>query len=52
VFSPRHDLTFANEPQELREVVNGWVEQYSALGKFLDSSRADFRKSRRDDGRE
>ena len=34
-FSPRHDLTVPRmSPQELREVVNGWVEQYSALGQI------------------
>jgi UDPglucose--hexose-1-phosphate uridylyltransferase len=34
-FSPRHDLTVPRmSPQELRAVVNGWVEQYSALGQI------------------
>ena len=34
-FSPRHDLTVPRmSPQELRGVVNGWVEQYSALGQI------------------
>jgi len=34
-FSPRHDLTVArmNVP-ELRVVINGWAEQYSALGQI------------------
>ena len=32
-FSPRHDLTIANmETQDLRKVVDAWVEQYSDLG--------------------
>ena len=34
-FSPRHDLTVPRmSPQELRGIVNGWVEQYSALGQI------------------
>src|SRR5438445_512572 len=32
-FSPRHNLTIANmEPEELRQVVDAWVEQYRELG--------------------
>src|SRR5260370_5700189 len=34
-FSPRHDLTVARMTvPELRGVVDGWCEQYSALGKI------------------
>ncbi len=34
-FSPRHDLTVPRMSlAELRGVVNGWVEQYSALGQI------------------
>ena len=34
-FSPRHDLTVPRMSlPELREVVNAWVEQYSALGQI------------------
>jgi len=34
-FSPRHDLTVPRMTlQELRGVVNGWVEQYSELGQI------------------
>src|SRR5438128_2600547 len=34
-FSPRHDLTVPRMSlQELTGVVNGWVEQYSALGQI------------------
>ncbi|HEV1996156.1 MAG TPA: UDP-glucose--hexose-1-phosphate uridylyltransferase [Candidatus Acidoferrum sp.] len=34
-FSPRHDLTVPRMSlQESRGVVNGWVEQYSALGQI------------------
>jgi len=34
-FSPRHDLTVPRMTvQELRGVVNGWVEQYSQLGQI------------------
>ncbi len=34
-FSPRHDLTVPRmNPQELRGVVNGWVQQYSVLGRI------------------
>ncbi len=34
-FSPRHDLTVSRmSVAELRGVVNGWIEQYGALGKI------------------
>src|SRR5260370_1719827 len=34
-FSPRHDLTVPRmSVAELRGVVNGWIEQYCALGKI------------------
>ena len=34
-FSPRHDLTVARmSVSELREVIDGWVEQFTALGKI------------------
>jgi len=34
-FSPRHDLTIPRMTlQELRRVVDGWVEQYSVLGQI------------------
>jgi UDPglucose--hexose-1-phosphate uridylyltransferase len=33
-FSPQHNLTIANMlPEDLRKVVDGWVEQYGELGR-------------------
>ena len=53
-FSPCHNLTLATmSPKDIENVIHTWTAQFRELGAdATDQSRADLRKSRRDDGRQ